>query len=117
MVGPCETVVARVVELLVGVTAAASPDLELCTICVAAIRDVEALVAINLDGPASESPLLRRTTITVSKNDRSTVLVVGLKTLGRVCARLEKELALVRRDLGSSKASESDDKSELRHGK
>jgi hypothetical protein len=62
------------------------PDLELGTVRVQAILDVDALVAVDLDLPVLEQPLLVDGTRAGLDDDRGTVHVIGLEALGGVVA-------------------------------
>jgi hypothetical protein len=62
-IGPGQTIIARVVELLILIATEACPDLKLNAVRVVAVGNVQAFVTVYLDGTAFESPFLSRTTI------------------------------------------------------
>jgi hypothetical protein len=62
------------------------PDLELGTVRVQAILNVDTLVAVDLDLPVLEQPLLVDGTRAGLDDDRGTVYVIGLEALGGVVA-------------------------------
>jgi hypothetical protein len=59
VVGPTQMIVPSVVELLVRVVDSASPNLEVDAVRGFSVRNIQTFIAEDLDGTASERPLLR----------------------------------------------------------